>query len=104
MVMTRRVRGGELPLSMTLVDPELHYGQISTTGRCTTHGPCSWTPNHHVWYFVLFWVLFAVCGGIWVRSWEEASYMSDLWEDFPVPEQWERLSCHVSTVKCGFLE
>ena len=32
-VMTWRVRGGELPLSMTLVDPELHYGQISTTQK-----------------------------------------------------------------------
>ena len=31
--MTWRVRGGELPLSMTLVDPELHYGQISTTQK-----------------------------------------------------------------------
>ena len=29
--MAWRVRGGELPLSRTLVDPELHYGQISTT-------------------------------------------------------------------------
>ena len=47
-----------------------------TAGRCTTHGPCFWTPNHHVWYFGLFWVLFAVCGGIWVRNWEEASYIS----------------------------
>ena len=31
--MVWRVRGGELPLSRTLVDPELHYGQISTTQK-----------------------------------------------------------------------
>ena len=31
--MAWRVRGGELPLSQTLVDPELHYGQISTTQK-----------------------------------------------------------------------
>ena len=31
MVMAWRVRGGELPLSQTLVDPKLHHGQISTT-------------------------------------------------------------------------
>ena len=31
--MAWRVRGGELPLSLTLVDPELHYGQISTTQK-----------------------------------------------------------------------
>ena len=126
MVMAWWVRGGELPLSRTLVDPELLYGQISTSQkpflrrmltarRCTKHGPCCWKPNHHVWYFWLLWVLSGVCGGKWVRSWEEASHMSDLWEDFPVPEQSERISCHVSTqpkhfschvssVKCGFLE
>ena len=86
-----------------------------TARRCTTHGPYCWKPNHHVWYFWLFWVLSGVCGGKWVRSWEEASHMSDLWEDFPVPEQSERISCHVSTqpkhltchvssVKCGFLK
>ena len=70
------------------------------------HGPWCWTPNHHVWYFWLFWVLFAVCGGKWVRSWEETSYMSDRWEDFPAPERYfvKHLTCHVSTVKCGFLE
>ena len=28
-----RVRGGELLLSQTLLDPELHYGQISTTQK-----------------------------------------------------------------------
>ena len=33
MVMAWRVRGGELPLSRTLVDTELHYGQISTTQK-----------------------------------------------------------------------
>ena len=33
MVMAWRVRGGELPLSRTLMDPELHYGQISTTQK-----------------------------------------------------------------------
>ena len=33
MVMAWRVRGGELPLSRTLVDPNLHYGQISTTQK-----------------------------------------------------------------------
>ena len=86
-----------------------------TARRCTTHDPCCWKPSLHVWYFWLFWVLFGVCGGRWERSWEEASHMSDLWEDFPVPEQSERLSCHVltqpkhftchvSSVKCGFLE
>ena len=58
-----------------------------TAGRCTAHGPCCWTPNRHVWYFWLFWVLFAVCGGKWVRSWEEASYVQSLWEDFPAPER-----------------
>ena len=31
--MAWRVRGGELPLSQALVDPELHYGQISTTQK-----------------------------------------------------------------------
>ena len=31
--MVWRIRGGELPLSWTLVDPELHYGQISTTQK-----------------------------------------------------------------------
>ena len=31
--MAWRVRGGELPLSRTLVDPELLYGQISTTQK-----------------------------------------------------------------------
>ena len=31
--MAWRVRGGELPLSRTLVDPDLHYGQISTTQK-----------------------------------------------------------------------
>ena len=41
-----------------------------------------------------------------MRSWEDASYMSDLWEDFPAPERYsvKHLTCHVSTVKCGFLE
>ena len=34
-----------------------------TARRCTTHGPCCWKPNHHVWYFWLFWVLSGVCGG-----------------------------------------
>ena len=33
MVMAWRVRGGELPLSRTLVDPELLYGPISTTQK-----------------------------------------------------------------------
>ena len=33
MVMAWRVKGGELPLPRTLVDPELHYGQISTTRK-----------------------------------------------------------------------
>ena len=41
MVMTWRVRGGELPLSMTLVDPELHYGQISTTQKPFPQEECS---------------------------------------------------------------
>ena len=33
MVLGWRVRGGEFPLSRTLVGPELHYGQISTTQK-----------------------------------------------------------------------
>ena len=68
MVMAWRVRGVELPLSLTLVDPELDYGQISTTQkpllRRNAHSrtlykawSCCWTPNH-VWYFWLFWVFF----------------------------------------------
>ena len=53
----------------------LHFrGGVLTAGRCTAHGPCCWTPNHHVLYFWLFWVFFAVCGGKWVRSWEEARF------------------------------
>ena len=50
-------------------------GGMLTTGRGTSHGPCCWPPKHHVWFFWLFWVLSAICGGKWVRSWEEASYM-----------------------------
>ena len=41
MVMTWRVRGGELPLSMTLVDPKLHYDQISTTQKAFSEEECS---------------------------------------------------------------
>ena len=32
----------------------LFRGRMLTAGRCTTHGPCFWAPNHHVWYF---WVV-----------------------------------------------
>ena len=42
---------------------------MSTTGRGTSHGPCCLSPYHQVWYFWLYWVLSALCGGIWVQSW-----------------------------------
>ena len=31
---------------------------------CTSHGPCCLSPYHQVWEIWLFWILFALCGGI----------------------------------------
>ena len=37
---------------------------------CTPRGPCCLSPYHQVWEVWLCWILSALCGGIWVCSWE----------------------------------
>ena len=54
---------------------------------CTSHGPCCLSPYHQVWEIWLYWILSALCGGIWVYSWEEASHVQDLWENIPTTER-----------------
>ena len=54
---------------------------------CTSHGPCCLSPYHQVWEIWLYWIVSALCGGIWIQSWEEASYVQSLWEDFPAAER-----------------
>ena len=57
-------------------------------------------------------VLLVVLGLVRCLRWKNGyeAGKKPVWEDFPVPEQSERLSCHVSTqpklltCKCGFLE
>ena len=118
--MTWRVRGGELPLSLALVAPELHYGQISTTQKDGT----SPFPRRHAhsrtlnsaWSLLLdaqspCVVLLVVLGLVRCLRWNMGTKLgrsqlalSDLWEDFPAPERYsvKHLTRHVSTVKCGF--
>ena len=33
---------------------------------CTSHGPCCLSPYHRLWEIWLYWILSALCGGIWV--------------------------------------
>ena len=54
---------------------------------CTSHDPCRLSPYHQVWEIWLYRIVSALCGGIWIQSWEEASYVQSLWEDFPAPER-----------------
>ena len=37
------------------------------------------------WKDWLYWFVSALCDGIWVQSWEEASQLQDLREDLPAP-------------------
>ena len=50
---------------------------------CTSHGSRCLSPNHQVWKDLLHIFVSAFCGGIWIQSWEEASHVQDLCEDFP---------------------
>ena len=54
---------------------------------CTSHGPCCLLPYHQVWEIRLHRSVSALCGGIWIQSWEEASYAQSLWENFPAAER-----------------
>ena len=53
MVMAWRVRGGELPLSRTLVEPELLYGQISTTQKSFSRRNVRSKTLYNAWYLLL---------------------------------------------------
>ena len=64
-----------------------HLGNpISFFLLCTSHGPCCLSPYHQVWEIWLYWILSALCGGIWVYRWEEASHVQDLWENTPATQ------------------
>ena len=36
---------------------------------------------------IFVWILSALCGGMWVHSWEEASHVRDLQENIPATER-----------------
>ena len=126
MVMAWRVRGGELPLSRSLVDPRLNYGQISTTQKPFLRRNAHSKTLYNAWSLLLeaqlsCVVLLVVLGLVRCLRWKMGTKLGRSQphvrpvEDFPVPEQSERISCHVSTqpkhftchvssVKCGFLD
>ena len=117
--MAWRVRGGELPLSRTLVAPELHHGQISMTQKDGT--PRVPRRNAHsrtlnsAWSLLLdaqssCVVLLVVLGLVRCLRWNIGTKLgrSQLHVrpvgGFSAPERYsvKDLTCHVSTVKCGF--
>ena len=71
----------EFPLHLPSRQPHQFFFLL-----CTSHGPCCLSPYHHVWEIWLYWILSALCGGIWVYRWEEASHVQDLWENTPATE------------------
>ena len=105
----------EFPLHLPSRQPPSRLFESGFCLLCTSHGPCCLSPYHQVWEIRLYRILSALCGGIWIQSWEEASYVQSLWEDFSAAErhigrfltrqEWqekgkqqsERLSGHVST-------
>ena len=49
---------------------------------CTSHGPCCVSTSHQVRKMRVHWCVPSFSGGIWVSSWEEASHVQVLSEDF----------------------
>ena len=49
--------------------------------------PCCLSPCLRVWEIWLYWILSALCGGIWVYSWEGASHVQDMRENIPATER-----------------
>ena len=52
---------------------------------CTSHGPCCLSPCHQVWEIWLYWILSALCGGIWVAAGKKSATCRTCGKTFPRP-------------------
>ena len=82
---------------------------------CSLHGPCCLSPFDQVWEIWLYWILSALCGGIWYTAGKKPATCRTCGKTFPRPnvtlkvrgkgrQESQLLSRHVSEVKRGLLE
>ena len=69
--------------------PKVIYTVSSQVFVCCVHrmAPVDCRPIIKCGKIWLYRIVSALCGGKWIQSWEEASYVQSLWEDFPAPER-----------------